>query len=99
MPRRRGGGRVGGWSLLASPSPRRGAAACATSSPPSHPSRAHLYPAATRDIFVTRTKIINFVRRFLDMHGFLEVETPMMNMTLTLTRTRTRTLTLTRTLT
>ena len=34
----------------------------------------------TRDIFVTRTKIINFVRRFLDMHGFLEVETPMMNM-------------------
>merc|ERR1719327_1879511 len=34
----------------------------------------------TRDIFVTRTKIINFVRRYLDMHGFLEVETPMMNM-------------------
>ena len=34
----------------------------------------------TRDIFLTRTKIINFVRRFLDMNGFLEVETPMMNM-------------------
>jgi len=34
----------------------------------------------TRDIFLTRTKIINFVRRFLDMEGFLEVETPMMNM-------------------
>jgi len=34
----------------------------------------------TRTIFMTRTKIINFVRRFLDMHGFLEVETPMMNM-------------------
>ena len=34
----------------------------------------------TRDIFLMRTKIINFVRRFLDMHGFLEVETPMMNM-------------------
>jgi len=34
----------------------------------------------TREIFVTRTKIINFVRRFLDMEGFLEVETPMMNM-------------------
>ena len=39
-----------------------------------------MHLAATRDIFVTRTKIINFVRRFLDMHGFLEVETPMMNM-------------------
>ncbi|CAD7696701.1 unnamed protein product [Ostreobium quekettii] len=31
-------------------------------------------------IFVTRAKIINFVRRFLDDRGFLEVETPMMNM-------------------
>jgi len=34
----------------------------------------------TREIFITRTKIVNFVRRFLDMQGFLEVETPMMNM-------------------
>eukprot|EP00962_Isochrysis_galbana_P030723 scaffold9976_cov121-Isochrysis_galbana.AAC.1 len=34
---------------------------------------------ATRHNFITRTKIVNFVRRFLDMHGFLEVETPMMN--------------------
>ena len=38
---------------------------------------------------------MNFIRRFLDMHGFLEVDTPLMNMTLTRTRTRTRTLTLT----
>ena len=41
-----------------------------------NPSHMDMYLAATRDIFVTRTKIINFVRRFLDMHGFLEVETP-----------------------
>jgi lysyl-tRNA synthetase class 2 len=34
---------------------------------------------ATRNNFITRTRIVNFVRRFLDMHGFLEVETPMMN--------------------
>ena len=34
----------------------------------------------TRDIFQTRAKIIAFVRRFLDLNGFLEVETPMMNM-------------------
>ena len=33
-----------------------------------------------RDIFCTRAKVISFVRRYLDMHGFLEVETPMMNM-------------------
>jgi len=33
-----------------------------------------------RDIFCTRAKVVSFVRRFLDMHGFLEVETPMMNM-------------------
>ncbi|KDN48529.1 lysyl-tRNA synthetase [Tilletiaria anomala UBC 951] len=32
-----------------------------------------------RDIFVKRAKIINYVRRFLDNLGFLEVETPMMN--------------------
>merc|ERR1719331_1023126 len=36
--------------------------------------------ASTRNIFLTRTKIINFIRRFLDLNGFLEVETPMMNM-------------------
>jgi len=35
---------------------------------------------ATRTIFCTRAKITNFIRRFLDMNGFLEVETPMMNM-------------------
>ncbi|GBF92633.1 hypothetical protein Rsub_05247 [Raphidocelis subcapitata] len=33
-----------------------------------------------RDIFYTRARIIQFVRRFLDTRGFLEVETPMMNM-------------------
>ncbi|EIM21823.1 lysyl-tRNA synthetase [Wallemia mellicola] len=33
-----------------------------------------------RDIFVTRAKIINYLRKFLDNLGFLEVETPMMNM-------------------
>lgn len=35
---------------------------------------------STRNTFYTRAKIINYVRRFLDMRGFLEVETPMMNM-------------------
>lgn len=34
----------------------------------------------TRDVFATRAKIVNFTRRFLDARGFLEVETPMMNM-------------------
>ncbi|KAF8072993.1 Kars1 [Scenedesmus sp. PABB004] len=33
-----------------------------------------------RAIFATRARIIQFVRRFLDGRGFLEVETPMMNM-------------------
>lgn len=33
-----------------------------------------------RDVFSTRSKIINYVRRYLDVRGFLEVETPMMNM-------------------
>jgi len=33
-----------------------------------------------RHIFQTRTKVIKYVRRFLDDRDFLEVETPMMNM-------------------
>ncbi|KAL6977802.1 DNA helicase [Sarracenia purpurea var. burkii] len=33
-----------------------------------------------RQIFKTRTKIISYIRKFLDNHDFLEVETPMMNM-------------------
>src|SRR5690606_13050566 len=36
--------------------------------------------ANTRKIFLTRTKIINYVRKFLDSRDFIEVETPMMNM-------------------
>ncbi|KAH9949082.1 lysyl-tRNA synthetase [Amylocystis lapponica] len=34
----------------------------------------------TRRIFVTRSKIVNYIRRFLDKLGFLEVETPMTSM-------------------
>eukprot|EP00924_Labyrinthula_sp_SR-Ha-C_P012023 maker-scaffold_26-snap-gene-2.58-mRNA-1 protein AED:0.02 eAED:0.02 QI:274/1/1/1/1/1/2/86/597 len=34
----------------------------------------------TRTVFTTRAKIISYVRRFLDERGFLEVETPIMNM-------------------
>lgn len=34
----------------------------------------------TRDIFMTRTKVIKYVKGYLDNLGFLEVETPMMNM-------------------
>lgn len=33
----------------------------------------------TRDVFVIRAKIIQYVRRYLDARQFLEVETPMMN--------------------
>ncbi|KAM0751364.1 lysine-tRNA ligase [Meredithblackwellia eburnea MCA 4105] len=33
-----------------------------------------------RDVFVKRARIVNYIRRFLDNLGFLEVETPMMNM-------------------
>jgi len=32
----------------------------------------------TRETFRTRTRIIQFIRRFLDAKGFMEVETPMM---------------------
>eukprot|EP00759_Apiculatamorpha_spiralis_P016595 PhF_6_TR22726/c0_g1_i1/m.32382/K04567/KARS, lysS; lysyl-tRNA synthetase, class II len=34
----------------------------------------------TREVFQTRAKIISYVRAYLDKLGFLEVETPMMNM-------------------
>jgi len=33
-----------------------------------------------RNTFFVRSKIINFIRHYLDSRGFLEVETPMMNM-------------------
>ncbi|KAL3283608.1 hypothetical protein HHI36_006746 [Cryptolaemus montrouzieri] len=33
-----------------------------------------------RDVFITRAKIISYVRKFLDSLGFLEIETPLMNM-------------------
>ncbi|CAG5124790.1 unnamed protein product [Candidula unifasciata] len=33
-----------------------------------------------RDIFITRAKIMNYLRRFFDDLGFLEVETPMMSL-------------------
>lgn len=33
-----------------------------------------------RDIFQVRAKIISYIRQFFDNYGFLEVETPMMNM-------------------
>ncbi len=35
---------------------------------------------STRTTFEIRSKIINYVRRFLDMRNFLEVDTPMMNL-------------------
>ncbi|KIK93555.1 hypothetical protein PAXRUDRAFT_828849 [Paxillus rubicundulus Ve08.2h10] len=34
----------------------------------------------TRRIFITRSKIVNYIRRYLDNLGFLEVETPMTSM-------------------
>ncbi|CCG84693.1 protein of unknown function [Taphrina deformans PYCC 5710] len=35
---------------------------------------------STRDKFIMRSRIVQYVRRFLDARDFLEVETPMMNM-------------------
>jgi hypothetical protein len=37
-------------------------------------------PQQVRVTFQKRAQIINYIRRFLDERGFLEVETPMMNM-------------------
>ncbi|KAK9362214.1 hypothetical protein V1504DRAFT_387960 [Lipomyces starkeyi] len=34
----------------------------------------------TRDKFITRSKIVTYMRKFFDSRGFIEVETPMMNM-------------------
>jgi lysyl-tRNA synthetase class 2 len=34
----------------------------------------------TRDIFVKRSKIISFIRKFFESKGFLEVETPMLHL-------------------
>ena len=39
-----------------------------------------LFNDATRRTFANRAKIINCIRRYLDTRGFLEVETPMMNL-------------------
>ncbi|CCU75844.1 lysyl-tRNA synthetase [Blumeria hordei DH14] len=33
----------------------------------------------TRQVFITRSKIISYIRRYLDKMDFIEVETPMMN--------------------
>ncbi|OCF38143.1 lysine-tRNA ligase [Kwoniella heveanensis CBS 569] len=34
----------------------------------------------SRDVFITRSKVVNYIRKYLDAQGFLEVETPMMSM-------------------
>lgn len=34
----------------------------------------------TRNTFITRSKVVNYIRKYLDSLGFLEVETPMMSM-------------------
>ncbi|KAL3636060.1 hypothetical protein CASFOL_020607 [Castilleja foliolosa] len=39
-----------------------------------------LLDSEVREIFKTRSKVISYIRRFLDQLDFLEVETPMMNM-------------------
>lgn len=36
--------------------------------------------STTRDVFIARSKVVNYIRRYLDGLGFLEVETPMMSM-------------------
>jgi len=33
----------------------------------------------TRDIFVTRAKVIKYIRNFMEKHEFMDIETPMMN--------------------
>ena len=35
--------------------------------------------AETRDTFIIRSKIVSFIRKFLEQRAFLEVETPMMH--------------------
>ncbi|XP_065299599.1 lysine--tRNA ligase isoform X1 [Dermacentor albipictus] len=35
---------------------------------------------STRQKFIKRSKVVNYIRKFFDSMGFLEVETPMMNM-------------------
>lgn len=35
---------------------------------------------STRKTFITRTKIINYIKNYFNQMDFLEVETPMMNM-------------------
>ncbi|KAK9477869.1 hypothetical protein V1514DRAFT_332727 [Lipomyces japonicus] len=35
---------------------------------------------STRDTFITRAKIVSYMRRYFDSRDFVEVETPMMNM-------------------
>jgi len=39
-----------------------------------------IYNPTTRNTFITRSKIISYFRKFVDNLGFLEVETPLMNM-------------------
>lgn len=33
----------------------------------------------TRETFITRSKVVSYIRRYFDERGFIEVETPMMN--------------------